>query len=162
MKTYRGYGGMIDLYDDHLVVRREGKMAWAAGLGGTREIPLAAIANVTLKPATRMINGYLQFQLGDDHPRDHQGDLNSVLFRHKYQAEFAELAELLQRRIAENREAGIDPTSVEVDRGTSRLDGLRAKSAAQKDAAGSGGDGSFTEGFVLGGMLAKWLRRRRQ
>ena len=57
MKSYKGYGGMIDLHHDHLVVRREGKMAKAAALGGTREIPLAAIANVTLKPATRMING---------------------------------------------------------------------------------------------------------
>jgi Short C-terminal domain/Domain of unknown function (DUF4429) len=125
MKTYKGYGGAIELHDDHLMISREGRLAKSLGLGATREIPLTAITGVTLKQASMAVNGYIQLQLGGDPPRDRQGDPNAVIFTHKHRSEFEELAGLLQSHAAKNAEAGIDAPAVEVDRGASRLDRLR-------------------------------------
>jgi hypothetical protein len=128
MKAYEGYGGAIELHEDHVVIRREGVLAKASGKGATREIPRAAITGVTLKPATIAVNGYIQLQLGGDPPRaDHPNDPNVVLFRRKRAAEFDELADLLRRRVTENAARGIDPTAVEFDRGATRIDRLQAK-----------------------------------
>jgi hypothetical protein len=127
MNTYKGYDGTIELDDDHLVIRREGRMAKLAGLGATREIPLAAISSVTFKPATHLVNGYLQLRLGADPPRKQVGDPNSVIFTHRHAAEFAELAEFLQQRIVESQAAGIDPATMDVDHGASRFDRLAEK-----------------------------------
>jgi Domain of unknown function (DUF4429) len=132
VKTYNGYGADIELHDDHLVVRREGRLAKVAGLGPTREIPLTAIANVTLKTASRLVNGHIQLVLGSDSPRDHRNDPNSVLFTRKHEREFEELAEVLRAEIAKNQAAGIDPSTIEVDHGLSRYDRLRAKATEPK------------------------------
>jgi hypothetical protein len=126
-RKYTGYGGAIELHHDHLLIVREGVLAKAAGLGPTRAIPLAAISGVTLKPAGVTTNGHLQLQLGGDSPRDHVGDPNAVILTRKHSREFAELAELIEQQIAANAQEGIDPTAVELDRGTSRLASLQAK-----------------------------------
>jgi hypothetical protein len=132
MRTYKGYDGDIELHDDHLVIRREGFAAKASGRGsGSREIPIAAVSDVTLKPATMAVNGSLQLQLGGDPPGDRlKGDPNTVVFRRKSAADFEELASLLKEQIVKNVAAGIDPSTIEVDRGTSRLDRLEEKRRA--------------------------------
>jgi hypothetical protein len=131
VKTYNGYGADVELHDDRLVVRREGRLAKAAGFGPTREIPLTAIANVALKSASRLVNGHIQLVLGSDSPRDHRNDPNSVLFTRKHQTEFEELTELLRAEIAKNQAAGVDPSTIEVDHGVSRVDRLKAKREAK-------------------------------
>ena len=127
MEEYKGYGGTVELHDDQIVIRREGAVAKIGGQGATREIPCSALSGVTLKPATRLVNGYLQLQLGGAPVRDHRGDPNSILFRHKDSARFEELADILQQRIADNVAQGVDPTAVDFDPGESRTDRLQSK-----------------------------------
>jgi hypothetical protein len=126
MKTYQGYDGDVELHEDHLVLRREGLMAKSSGRGGTREIPIAALSGVDFKAASRMFNGHLQLLIAgaDAVSRNERmkGDPNTVNFRYKHSSEFEELAELLRDRIATNVEAGIDPSTIAVDRGTSRFE----------------------------------------
>jgi hypothetical protein len=109
MKTYKG-SGTIELYDDHLVIQPRGLLA----KGRPKEIPLGAIENVVLKPPAGLVDGYLQLQLGDDlgPPKPYSTDPNSLQYSRKQAAEFAELAELLRRQIAENRDSGILPVSI--------------------------------------------------
>jgi hypothetical protein len=131
-KSYNGVGADVELYDDHLVVRRDGLLAKAEGSGPTREIPFTAIANVILKSASHLVNGHIQLILGRDTPRDHRNDPNSVVFTHKHQTEFEELAELLRAEIAKNQAAGIDPSTIEVDHGMPRVDPPIAQATEHK------------------------------
>jgi len=133
----------IELHQDRLVIRREGLIAKAAGLGPTREIPLAALSGITLKPASRARNGHLQLHLGGEPPRDHIGDPNNVIFQRKHSPEFAELADHLRKQLAKNAEEGIDPATIEFDRGTSRLDKIDERSAALKAEATIDDEGGY-------------------
>jgi hypothetical protein len=101
MKTYMGSLKTIALYDDHLVIEE----SHLIGRNKPREIPLAAIENVVIEPATALQKGQLWPQLSDQlGPPQKLADPN--------RADFAELAEVLQQRISENRAAGINPVSI--------------------------------------------------
>ena len=158
MEEYKGYGGTVELHDDQIVIRREGAVAKIGGQGATREIPCSALSGVTLKPATRLVNGYLQLQLGGAPVRDHRGDPNSILFRHKDSARFEELADILRRRVADNVAQGVDPTAVDFDPGESRTDRLQSKTNAvtASDTQYLGGWSGHTKTYT--GMSKKILR----
>ena len=158
MEEYKGYGGTVELHDDQIVIRREGAVAKIGGQGATREIPCSALSGVTLKPATRLVNGYLQLQLGGAPVRDHRGDPNSILFRHKDSARFEELADILQQRIADNVAQGVDPTAIDFDPGESRTDRLQSKMNAvtASDTQYLGGWSGHTKTYT--GMSKKILR----
>jgi Domain of unknown function (DUF4429) len=61
---YVGYGAEIEIEGDVLTLTKEGLAAKATGTVGSRRIPLAAIAGVNFKDATRLVNGWLQIVVG--------------------------------------------------------------------------------------------------
>lgn len=63
---YEGYNGVVEIVSDQLILSRPGRVAWV-GHGKDvppRTIPLQAVSGVDIRPATRMVNGYLRILLG--------------------------------------------------------------------------------------------------
>lgn len=137
-REYEGYSGQISVEDDTVVLSRRGVAAKLLGFSGDlRRIPLAAISDVALTPATRMQNGTIRLGLGGEPPpsANDVNDRNVVLFRHKDNDEFSQLFENLQHAVQVNREQGIDPSSVEFDEGKASMsERLQAKSGSMKAA----------------------------
>jgi hypothetical protein len=100
MTTYECELGVIELHDDWLVVRLEGKSAEMLGLAGSREIPLAALTGVGLKPAKGIRTGYIHLHVAGEPSRDDRFDPNKVTFTLRQSAGCTELADLLKRRVA--------------------------------------------------------------
>jgi hypothetical protein len=120
MSSYSGHNGQVELRDDELVITRAGALARASvGNAPPRRIPIAAMAGVRVKDATRLTNGHVQFLIGDEGAPSVAATTaasvpNTVLFTRRQQDQFRELVERVEARITANRESGIDPASVDV------------------------------------------------
>ncbi|MBV8989558.1 MAG: SHOCT domain-containing protein [Solirubrobacterales bacterium] len=129
MEEYKGYNGTVELHEDRIVIRREGRRQKIHGLAETREIPCGVITGVKVKPATKFNRGCLQLQLAGAAPRRENDDPNAVFFWDNQNSRFQELAHVLKQRLADNIARGVDPT-VNFDPAESRLDDVQAKQQA--------------------------------
>lgn len=108
MKIYKGVGGQIELSDTAVTIKRKGFLGFVTqGLKGEKRIPFASIGAVQFKKAG-ITSGYIQFSIvGGNEARggvfDAAKDENTVMFTMKQQAEFAELRDLVDTRIAASR-----------------------------------------------------------
>lgn len=141
-QDYEGYTGQISIEGDALVLSRRGLAAKASGLAGEpRRIPLQAVSAVAFKPATRMVNGSLRLGLGGAEPPGEKDATHrdTVLFRHKDNEAFVRLHEWLKSIVVQNREQGIDASTVQFDGGlasmSERLQGRIDASQARADQA---------------------------
>lgn len=120
MAMYDGYNGQVELTDDELVITRSGAMAkMTVGKVAPRRIPLQALTGVRLKKATRLTSGHIQFLMQYQDaaalPLGKAGmDPNTVLFAWARRNTFAELAGLIEARIAHNTAEGLDASAVDV------------------------------------------------
>ncbi|HEV2123527.1 MAG TPA: DUF4429 domain-containing protein [Chloroflexota bacterium] len=120
MAMYDGYNGQVELTDDELVITRSGAIAkMAVGKVAPRRIPLQALTGVRLKKATRLTSGHIQFLMQYEDaaalPVGKAGmDPNTVLFAWARRDTFAELARLIEARIAHNTAEGLDASAVDV------------------------------------------------
>jgi hypothetical protein len=138
--NFEGDNGSVEFDADSLVIIRKGFGAKLGGLSGPpQRIPLAAISEVAFKDAGRMAAGWLQLGIGGSRLTTLSmgtagADPNTVTFRYKHRAAFAELRDRLLEVIEANRQSGIDPAQVPVEMG-----GRDAKKS-QKLTAKLGGD----------------------
>ena len=117
-ERFAGLGAEIELRDDQLVMTRKRVTAAAFGNGGIRTIPVAAIADVRLREAGRLVNGALQLVLGREKPaKAEASEPNTVIFHYRDRHKFARLRAILHEAIAHNRVAGIDPARITYEAG---------------------------------------------
>lgn len=132
---YVGYNGTISVQGEVLVIARHGVVARLGGLGsdGRRSIPLRAVSGASLKPATRLTNGWLTLGVGGEpsaavDSKTAASDPNTIMFRRKDDQMFAALYQWLLTVVDHNRTVGVDFTSVPFDRAEpGRLDRLRER-----------------------------------
>lgn len=146
MTTYECELGVIELHDDWLVVRLEGKSAEMLGLAGSREIPLAALTGAGLKPAKGIRTGYIHLHVAGEPSRDDRFDPNKVTFTLRQSAGCKELADLLKRRVA----ADADRPTREITELRPRPDQRRLNPPASK---------TVTCGERLGRESVSWRKR---
>jgi hypothetical protein len=102
-EQYKGYNGVISLFDEHLTISREGRIAKMGKHGsGLRTIEFSSIVGVQKEDPTMAVNGYLQIQLlGEPVARLTKltmgGDSNTVLFIYTHRKEQAELFAILDQ-----------------------------------------------------------------
>lgn len=118
---YRGFNGEIETDGRTLAITRSGLVARGAFGKNVepRVIPLRAIRGVRLKPATRLMNGWLQLLLGGgDTPELSTGTAPSngdtVMFTHKNREAFGQLHRWLESVAAENTAHEVDPSAFPV------------------------------------------------
>jgi hypothetical protein len=111
---YEGYNGSLTVEGDRLVVRRDTR-AGRIGFGKEvppRYIPLQAISAADLKPASRLVNGWLRLQLGGETDRppptmtSAAGDPDVIMFTWSQHEMFVRLHGWLQQVIAQTRASG--------------------------------------------------------
>jgi hypothetical protein len=96
----RGHNGQVHFDGQFVTIARRGFIARSTIGKGEKRIPLVQITALQWKPATRLINGFIQFTIaGGIEARSrfgHQGsdaarDENSVVFMHKQMPAFEQL-----------------------------------------------------------------------
>ena len=119
---YSGYNGSIVVEGDQLTITHSGMAAKAGGLvhDQPRTIPLQAVSDVAIKEATRLTNGWITLGLGGTNAAklgstNAPSDPNSVIFRHKDKDQFKQLHDWLVTVVQQNRDQGVDYSSVEYD-----------------------------------------------
>lgn len=102
-EQYKGYNGVISLFDEHLTISREGRIAkMGKHDSGLRRIEFLSIVGVQKEDPTMAVNGYLRIQLFGE-PVAHLtkvpifGDSNTVLFIYTHRKEQAELFAILDQ-----------------------------------------------------------------
>lgn len=120
---YQGYNGTLSIEGDSLVISHHGLAAKGGGLatGVPRRVPLAALSDVRLKPATRMLNGHITFGFGGEQAatlgvNQAASNGNTIVLRHKDNDLFSKVYEYLQGVVRANRESGVDPGAFDVAR----------------------------------------------
>jgi putative oligomerization/nucleic acid binding protein/uncharacterized protein DUF4429 len=119
---YEGSNGQIDVGEELVITRDGAKARMIFGKGvPARHIPLKALSEVRLRDATRLTNGWVQLSFGGEasdevSARTAASNANTVAFTHKQKNQFQELYKKLLAVIAENVEAGVDPSKVQWDR----------------------------------------------
>jgi hypothetical protein len=63
MITAKGHTGVVDFDGRTITIRRTGMLARAAVGKGEKRFPLTSVTAVQWKPASRLINGYIEFSL---------------------------------------------------------------------------------------------------
>lgn len=103
----KGYGGTVSFDGQFISIRRGGLGRLIVGKGEKR-IPLRSISAVQLKPASPMVNGFIEFSIsGGDERRSQFGrqtfdavsDENSVVFRKGQQPAFEALRAAVEQAI---------------------------------------------------------------
>ncbi|MGW1563346.1 DUF4429 domain-containing protein [Streptomyces sp. NPDC002144] len=148
MTLYQGYGGSIEIDGPMLIIIRSGLAAKANNLPtGPRHIPIAAVSAVDFREATRLRNGHIRLALGGEPisaiaATQTAADPNAVIFTHRQNAAFAELNNLLQRAVDDNRATGVDAAAAYAQAddpllamGPSRKAARKAKADALQDRA---------------------------
>jgi len=121
LTTYKGYNGEITIEEVVLTISRTGLAARAA-FGKNLEpvvIPLQAISGVRLKPATRLMNGWLHLLVGGEEAPElvastATSNSHTVLFTHKNRGAFDELRRWLETVIAKNVADGVNASAFHV------------------------------------------------
>ncbi|WP_158613190.1 MULTISPECIES: DUF4429 domain-containing protein [unclassified Frondihabitans] len=103
--SVKGHNGQITFDGETVAITREGFFGRIGQGRSTKSLPIRSIGAVQFKPASALVNGYLQFSVqGEVSQRNNQlgsrvtgaaADENSVIFTKKQQAEFQELADAL-------------------------------------------------------------------
>ena len=126
---------------DQLTITHSGMAAKAGGLvhDQPRTIPLQAVSDVAIKEATRLTNGWITLGLGGTNAAklgtNAPSDPNSVIFRHKDKDQFKQLHHWLVTMVQQNRDQGVDYSSVEYDpAGETRLERVQRKSEEKQEA----------------------------
>lgn len=102
-----GVNGQIELFRDHLVIKRKGVMGFITqGLKGDKEIRISSISSVQMKAPGALTNGYIQFAFhGGQEAKgalfQSVSDENSVLFKAEQAAAFRALASAVRARLDE-------------------------------------------------------------
>lgn len=90
--TARGVNGTVTLSGELLTIEKRG-----LGNRGTKSIPLRAIGGVQIKPASALVNGFIQFSVSGETTRSSGGpgrsmnaatDENAVIFTKKQTPDF--------------------------------------------------------------------------
>jgi hypothetical protein len=119
----RGVNATIRFDGQTITILRGGPFGRSVGKGDTH-IPLAHLTAVQFKPAGRVVNGFIQFTVGDGNERrsqvgrqtiDPTRDENSVVFSYGQRKEFAGLRDAVQAALARPRQpsAAVRPDSTE-------------------------------------------------
>lgn len=111
---YDGYNGAIEVGDGAMSILREGAIARLTFGKDVppRVIPLAAVAQARLQPATRLKNGFVQVVLAGEEAPELSGAAvascsNLVLFTHKSNEAFASLHGWLEHVAERNHNEGL-------------------------------------------------------
>lgn len=108
---YKGYTGTIEIASDELIIHREGLSRIMSSGAATRRVPLSAISDVVIHPATRLTNGWITVGTMGNSAR-HLGsgtaasDPDTVLFRHRDAEAFNALYEWLKSVVVINSSPG--------------------------------------------------------
>jgi hypothetical protein len=107
--SVKGHNGQIKFDGETVSITREGFFGRVGQGRSTKNLPIRSIGAVQFKPATALMNGYLQFSVqGEVSQRNNQlgsrvgnaaKDENSVIFTKKQQAEFQELSDALTEAV---------------------------------------------------------------
>jgi hypothetical protein len=119
----RGVNATIRFDGQTITILRGGPFGRSVGKGDTH-IPLAHLTAVQFKPAGRVVNGFIQFIVGDGNERrsqvgrqtiDPTRDENSVVFSYGQREEFAGLRDAVQAALARPHQtsAAVRPDSTE-------------------------------------------------
>lgn len=109
-----GLNGVVTLYSDRVRIRRKGGGSFFThGLTGDKDIRLASISSVQLKPAGRLTGGYIQFAFfGGTESKGGilraTSDENTVMFNRKQTPGFEALRDAVQERMSRNDARGSD------------------------------------------------------
>lgn len=101
-----GSNGSVQLFDDHIVIRRKGfANILTQGLQGDKTVPFASITAVQLRPAGALMGGLIQFTILGG--REFRGgmleatkDENAVIFEKKQEPAFLALRDAVQQAIS--------------------------------------------------------------
>jgi hypothetical protein len=104
-KEVKGLNGQIEVYEDKIVIKRNGILAWGSHFRkGDKTIPIKSITSVQLKTASFFSRGFIQFgvlggveSIGD--VKAALKDENSVIFGRKHTAGFVELKQFIENKI---------------------------------------------------------------
>ena len=109
MITANGHNGQVTFDGTFVTITRSGFLARATVGKGEKRLPIGSITGVQWKPASAMVNGFIQFTVpGGNEVRSHVGsqtrsagqDENSVIFMRKQSAEFEALRAAVEQAIA--------------------------------------------------------------
>jgi len=101
----QGQGGALDVYDEKIVIRRKGVLAFLNhGMKGDKEVPISKITSIQFKQAGTIINGYIQFSLPGGN--ESKGgvfaatkDENTIMFTKQQAPNFEKAKEILDKNI---------------------------------------------------------------
>ena len=105
----RGVNATIRFDGQTITILRRGPFSRLPGDRGDRHIPVAHLTAVQLKPAGRVVNGFIQFTVKGGNARSSQSgrqtidatrDENSVVFSYGQRKEFEELRDAVQATLA--------------------------------------------------------------
>lgn len=102
----KGYNGQIEVYENKVVIRRKGFMAFAShGMKGDKEIYINQISSVQLKKASYLAVGYIQFAFSGGKEakgglRQATKDENTVTFNPPSNKAFAEIKTVIDELVA--------------------------------------------------------------
>lgn len=111
MNQIQGVNGAVSFDGRMVTISRAGFMARATVGKGEKRIPVRSITAVQLKPASKMIRGYIQFTVPGgmeqrsrvgSQTRDAARDENSVVFTSKQQAGFEQLRDEIEAAMFES------------------------------------------------------------
>ena len=120
-KEVRGLNGQIEVYEDKIIIKRNGILAWGSHFRkGDKTIPMKSITSVQLKTSSFFSRGFIQFGVlggienkGD--VKDALKDENSVIFGRKHTADFLELKQFIENKITANETNGTPAQSSNID-----------------------------------------------
>lgn len=116
----KGVNGQIELYEDRVLIRRKGVMAFVTqGIKGDKSINVSSITSVQFKEAG-LLRGYIQFGfIGGAEAKGGiiQGgvDENTVMFVKKEQPDFEKIRNFVQSRIQNSGVTSASSTSSDAD-----------------------------------------------
>ena len=102
-EEYKGYNGVINVFENHLTISREGRIAkMGKHDSGLRTVEFSSIVGIQKEDPTMAVNGYLQIQLlGESFVSltkfTAASDTNTVLFTYTRRKEHVELYAILEQ-----------------------------------------------------------------
>ncbi len=102
-EEYKGYNGVINVFEKHLTISREGRIAkMGKHDSGLKTVEFSSIVGIQKEDPTMAVNGYLQIQLlGESFVSltkfTAASDTNTVLFTYTHRKEHVELYAILEQ-----------------------------------------------------------------
>jgi hypothetical protein len=138
----RGVNATVRFDGQTITILRRGPFSRLPGDRGDRHIPLAHLTAVQLKPAGRVVNGFIQFTVGGGNERRSQSgshtidatkDENSVVFSYGQRTEFERLRDAVQAALARLHQSSAAPKPAPTEPAEPTIPELIEQLAALRD-----------------------------